>query len=245
VLRRAVLLGALLFLSGEQRIALHLAGDSTMAIKRDDRRPETGWGEALAPLFDSTAVRVVNHAMNGRSTRTFISEGRWQALVDSLRPGDWVFIQFGHNDESPEKADRYTPPAEFRANLVRMTGDVRAKGAHPVLLTPIARRKFDATGTIVDTHGDYPGIVRSVAAEQHVPLLDLHRATLDALGRLGPDSTRPLFLQLGKGEHPNYPDGISDNTHLSPRGAALVAALAVAAMRSQGLELAKWITLRR
>ena len=245
MLLRAIALGALLFLAGEQRtVALHLAGDSTMAIKRDDRRPEKGWGEALAPLFDSAAVRVVNHAMNGRSTRTFISEGRWQALVDSLHPGDWVFIQFGHNDESPEKVDRYTPQADFRANLVRMTGDVRAKGAHPVLLTPIARRKFDGTGAIVDTHGEYPDIVRSVAAEHHVPLLDLHHATLDTLRRLGPDSTRSLFLQLGKGEHPNYPDGISDNTHLSPRGAALVARLAVAAMKSQRIELAKWITER-
>src|SRR3954447_5634454 len=105
---RVGLLLSLGLTGGERRITIHMAGDSTMAIKREDRRPETGWGEAFAPMFDSTRVRVRNLAMNGRSTRTFISEGRWQALIDSVSPGDWVFIQFGHNDESPDKVDRYT-----------------------------------------------------------------------------------------------------------------------------------------
>src|SRR5687767_7580670 len=118
-------------------LTVFLAGDSTMAAKRPEKRPETGWGEFLQQHFDDRKVRVDNHAMNGRSTRTFIAEGRWQAVVDRLKPGDYVFIQFGHNDSSKEKVDRYTPPEDYRANLVRFVAEVRAKKATPVLLTPV------------------------------------------------------------------------------------------------------------
>src|SRR4051812_18529878 len=117
-------------------ITIFMAGDSTMAEKLPEKRPETGWGEKVQQYFQATEVRVSNHAVNGRSTRTFISEGKWQAIVDSIQPGDYVIIQFGHNDESPEKVDRYTPPADYRANLLRMVADVRAKGGSPVLCTP-------------------------------------------------------------------------------------------------------------
>jgi lysophospholipase L1-like esterase len=220
-------------------ITVYLAGDSTMAEKRPDRRPETGWGEALQQHFDPGTVRVANHAANGRSTRTFIAEGRWRLIVDSLRPGDYVFIQFGHNDGSKEKVDRYTPPDDYRANLVRMVGDVRARRAHPVLLTPIRRRKFDAEGKLVDTHGEYPDLVRAVAAEQRVPLIDMHGSTADLLARWGADSSRTLFLQLAPGAHPNYPNGIEDNTHLRPLGAELLARLAVDGIREAKLGLAE------
>ncbi|MFN2604387.1 MAG: rhamnogalacturonan acetylesterase, partial [Gemmatimonadaceae bacterium] len=193
-----------------QRITIHLAGDSTMAPKLAEKRPETGWGEMLQEFFDTSAVRVENHAVNGRSTRTFISEGRWKAIVDSLRAGDYVFIQFGHNDESQEKTDRYTPPADYRANLIRFVSDARAKGANPVLLTPVMRRKFDKDGNFQDTHGEYPDIVRSVAAEQHVPLIDLHRKTEQLLKLFGPSASTVLFLQLAPGENANYPNGVQD-----------------------------------
>src|SRR5690348_5898640 len=145
------------------RITIHLAGDSTMAPKLDEKRPETGWGEMLPEFFDSTLVRIVNHARNGRSTRTFISEGRWKEITDSLQSGDYVFIQFGHNDESKEKTDRYTPPADYRANLVRFVNETRAKGANPVLMTPVMRRRYDSKGNVRDTHGEYPDLVRGVA----------------------------------------------------------------------------------
>jgi lysophospholipase L1-like esterase len=220
-------------------VEVHLAGDSTMAEKRPEKRPETGWGEALQRHFRASKVRVVNHAMNGRSTRTFIGEGRWQALVDSLHRGDWVLVQFGHNDESKEKVDRYTPPDDFRRNLARFVADVRARRANPVLLTPVRRRKFDASGALVDTHGEYPDLVRAVAAEQRVPLLDLHARTGELLVAWGPDSSRRLFLQLPAGANPNYPAGIEDNTHFSPLGAELVAGLVAAELRARVPGLAK------
>lgn len=220
------------------RITIHLAGDSTMAPKLAEKRPETGWGEMLQDFFDTATVRVENHARNGRSTRTFITEGLWKQIVDSLHAGDYVFIQFGHNDESKEKTDRYTPPSDYRANLLRFVVETRAKGANPVLLTPVMRRRFDKDGVFRDSHGEYPDIVRAVAADRHVPLIDLHRKTEQLLRLFGPQASTSLFLQLAPGENPNYPRGIQDNTHFSPFGARIVASLAVEGMREARLGLA-------
>jgi lysophospholipase L1-like esterase len=111
-------------------MTIHLSGDSTMAPKEDNRRPETGWGEMLAAHFDSTQVRIENHARNGRSTRSFIAEGRWDSLLARVRPGDWVFIQFGHNDGAQDRPDRYTPPGDYDKNLERMVGDARRVGGN-------------------------------------------------------------------------------------------------------------------
>jgi lysophospholipase L1-like esterase len=236
----ATLLGALVIATSpqSQRIVIHLAGDSTMAPKLPEKRPETGWGEMLSEFFDTTQVRVDNHARNGRSTRTFIQEGRWKSIVDSLHAGDYVFIQFGHNDESKDKTDRYTPPADFRSNLQLFVREARAKGANPVLLTPVMRRRFDKDGIFRDSHGEYPDIVRSVAKELSVPLIDMHRKTEALLKLFGPQASSSLFLQLPPHENVNYPNGIQDNTHFSPFGARIVASLAVEGIRESGLGLA-------
>ena len=124
-------------------------------------------------------MRFENQAQNGRSTRSFIEEKRWQAIVDKLKKGDYVFIQFGHNDESKDKVDRYTPPEDYRRNLIKFVDDVREKKAIPVLLTPVMRRRFDKDGNFVDSHGEYPDIVRAVAAEKKVALIDMHRDLTD------------------------------------------------------------------
>ncbi len=239
LLRWGLLAGLLLGLGGPPRpITVFLAGDSTMAEKRADRRPETGWGEALPAFFDTTQVRVENHARNGRSTRTFIEEGRWQALIERVQPGDYVFIQFGHNDQSEAKPDRYTPPEAFRGNLIRFVRDVRARGGEPVLVTPVVRRRFDAEGRFYDVHGVYPDLVRSVAVTYGVPLVDLHRASAGLLRELGPEGSKRLFLHLKPGAHPNYPDGLEDDTHFSPAGARAMAERVVQEVRALGLPLA-------
>ena len=201
-------------------ITVYLAGDSTMARKLPEKRPETGWGEALQAWFKEGEVRVDNHAQNGRSTRTFISEGRWQAIIDTLKKGDYVFIQFGHNDESKDKVDRYTPPADYRRNLIDFIRTAREKKATPVLLTPVMRRRFDKDGHFYDTHGEYPDIVRAVAREQRVSLIDMHRQSETVIKQYGVEGSRSLFLQLAPGANPNYPRGIEDNTHFSPVGPA-------------------------
>jgi lysophospholipase L1-like esterase len=217
-------------------ITVFLAGDSTMAEKLPEKRPETGWGEFLQAAFDTSQVEIVNLAKNGRSTRTFITEGLWQEIMERSRPGDYVFIQFGHNDESKEKGERYASPTDYRANLIWMVERARRKGMHPVLLTPVMRRKFKDS-TFVDTHGEYPDIVRSVAAAEKVPLIDMHRRSEAVLRALGPDSSRTLFNQLKPGENPNYPKGIEDNTHFNPKGAEIMAGLAIEGLRDLKIEL--------
>ena len=224
-----------------ERITVYLAGDSTMAEKLADKRPETGWGEMLGQYFRPDEVRIANRAMNGRSTRSFIEEGRWRAITDSLQAGDYVFIQFGHNDESPDKGDRYSPPDAFKANLARMVADVRAKGALPVLLTPVVRRKFDDTGRLQDTHGTYPDLTRAVATDLGVPLIDMEKSSGEVVASYGVDSSAKLFLQLEAGANPNYPQGVHDNTHFRPLGAELMARLAVEGIRALKLELARYL----
>ena len=215
----------------KETVTIFLAGDSTIAAKLPEKRPETGWGEMLGRHFKSGKVRIENRAMNGRSTKTFISEGRWQKIVDDLKKGDYVFIQFGHNDSSKDKGERYTPPEDYRKNLTRFVEDVRVKDGNPVLLTPVMRRRFDKDGKFYDTHGEYPDIVRSVASAGNVPLIDMQRASEAVIVNYGVEGSRRLFLQLQPGQNPNYPNGIEDNTHFSPLGAEEMAKLVASAIR--------------
>lgn len=225
----------------KQPVTVYLAGDSTMAEKKPEKRPETGWGEMFQKYFDARKVRIENHAQNGRSTKTFISENRWQAIVDKLQKGDYVFIQFGHNDSSKDKGDRYTPPEDYRKNLIRFVAEVFGKKAIPVLLTPVARRRFDKDGKFYDSHGEYPDIVRAVAKEYKVALIDMHRQSETVIKKYGAEDSRKLFLQLKAGENPNYPNGIEDNTHFSPLGAEEMARLAAAGVRETKIKLRKYL----
>lgn len=213
-----------------------------MAAKLPEKRPETGWGEMLKKYFDEKKVKVENHAQNGRSTKTFISEGRWQAIVDKLQKGDFVFVQFGHNDESKDKGERYTPPSDYRNNLLRFVADVRSKNANIVLLTPVMRRKFDNDGKFIDQHPpEYPNAVREIAKEEKVPLIDLHKLSEAVIVRYGVEGSRALFLQLKPGEDPNYPNGVEDNTHFRPAGAEEMAKLVIAGVRENKLKLSKYL----
>ena len=224
-----------------RQITVFLAGDSTMASKLPGKRPETGWGEMLQKHFDEKKVNVENHAQNGRSTKTFLSEGRWQAIVDKLQKGDYVFVQFGHNDQSKDKGERYTPPEDYRKNLIRFIGDVKAKNANIVLFTPVMRRRFDKDGKFYDTHGEYPDIVRAVAAEYKLPLIDMHKSSQFVIEKYGVEGSKKLFLQLAPGENANYPNGIEDNTHFSPLGAEEMAKTVVEALRNTKLKIAKYL----
>jgi DNA sulfur modification protein DndE len=225
-----------------RQITVYLAGDSTMANKAADKRPETGWGEYLGINFDETKIKVENHAQNGRSTKSFINEGRWQKIVDSLKKGDYVFIEFGHNDEKLDKPEvGAAANTDYRNNLIRFVNDVRAKKAFPILLTPVMRRRFDEKGEFYDTHGEYPDAVRKVATELKVPLIDLHKKTGELLIKYGAEESKKLFLQLKEGEHPNYPKGIEDNTHFNQRGAEEVAKLAIEEIRAKKIKLRKYL----
>ncbi|HWA07833.1 MAG TPA: rhamnogalacturonan acetylesterase [Opitutaceae bacterium] len=220
---------------------VYLVGDSTMATKPLDL-PERGWGMALNGLMKDPAM-IQNHAVNGRSTKSFIAEGRWARVLAALQPGDFVLIQFGHNDEKVENpsvgADVKTA---FPDNLRRFVRDVRAKQAIPILATPVARRKFGPDGKLQPTHGAYPDAVRAVASEEKVALLDLEAATSKWLRETGDEPSKKFFMWIEPGQYAKIPEGRKDDTHFVEAGAVHVAELAAAQIREQNLPLAKWLS---
>lgn len=237
-----IILGLVLttfMLPQQKKIKVFLAGDSTIAIKEKKAFPETGWGMPFVHFFDST-VQVENRAKNGRSTRTFIEEGLWQALINDVQTGDYVFVQFGHNDESEEKKDRYTTPDQYKRNLKRYIDETKAKGATPVLLTPVSRRKFK-DGKALETHTQYSALVKEVAATSKVAFIDLDAKSRALYQQMGEETSKLLFLQLQPGAHPNYPDGKVDNTHFNELGARLIAQIVLSEIKALNLGLAQHI----
>ncbi|MEU1014527.1 rhamnogalacturonan acetylesterase [Streptomyces sp. NPDC005900] len=202
--------------AGPGRRTLFVAGDSTAAQKYRPAAPETGWGMAL-PFFLRPAFPVANHAVNGRSAKSFADEGRLAALLTAIGPGDLLLIQFGHNDQKREDPARYTEPwSTYQEYLRQYVAGARARGARPVLLTSVERRRFDAGGAAVPTHGDYPAAVRALAAEEGAALLDIQALSLALWGKLGPEETKRYF---------NWTASEQDNTHFNPPGAIAVARL--------------------
>lgn len=222
-----------------KKITIYLVGDSTMSIKEKNSYPETGWGMPFANYWDST-VTVDNRAQNGRSTQSFINENRWHSVMETLSANDYVFIQFGHNDESPTKKVATTPEV-FKSNLEKYVSDTRAGKAIPVLLTSLARRSFDSTGTLRDTHKQYADITRKVALEQKVILLDVDNTSRALLQQMGVEKSTFLFNHLKAGEHPNYPQGKMDNTHFNELGARKMAELVLTEIKIWLPELAERI----
>lgn len=226
--------------AAERTPTVFMIGDSTMANKPLDL-PERGWGMVLGQYFKDPAM-IDNHAMNGRSTKSFIDEKRWDAVLAKLQPGDFVIIQFGHNDEKKEKPEVYADAATtYRDNLRRFVKETRAKGASPILATSICRRKFDDQGKLVDTHGDYPNALRAVAAEEKVPLLELERATAGWLRAEGPENSKKFFMWIEPGKYEKLPEGRKDDTHLVETGAKHVAELAIGEMRRLQLPLVAYL----
>ncbi|MCK9793104.1 rhamnogalacturonan acetylesterase [Isoptericola sp. 4D.3] len=206
---------------------LHIAGDSTAGPKSRAAAPETGWGMAL-PYYLDDAVAVANHARNGRSTRSFVAQGRLDALARDLRPDDVLLIQFGHNDAKVEDPERHTEPwTSYTEHLARFLGIARDAGARPVLATSVERRRFDAAGRAVPAHGEYPDAVRALAARKSVPLVDVQRESLALWDELGPERTLHHFFHA--------PDGRRDDTHFNPPGAAAVARIVAAGLVGAGV----------
>ena len=241
-----LLAGALAFLTSASRppaeptTQLFLVGDSTMSEKADLTKPERGWGMAFSQYFDNGVV-IRNTAVNGRSTKSFYREGRWAKVLEQLKPGDWVFIQFGHNDSKVEDSVRSAPAQTlYRQLLTKFVQEAKAKGANPVLLTPVGRRYFDDAGQRKDDHGEYPGVVREVAKAQKVPLIDMHEKTWALYSQLGEVGSRPLFWSYQNGYYQANPvaPAKNDNTHFSAYGATRVAQLVAQSVKAQNLPLA-------
>ena len=226
----------------QQLVSIHTIGDSTMADKvNPEENPERGWCQLL-PIFLNEKAVVKNHAVNGRSTRSFIQQKRWDSVYSKLNRGDYVFIQFGHNDQKENDSLRYTNPhTAYRHNLIKFVQEAREKGAHPVLFSSIVRRNFNENGTLVDTHGDYPMEVRLVAQEFEVPFIDLQYATEQMEERYGVEASKKLHLHYAPNEIAYYPEGKQDDTHLSIEGATEVARLAVAELKNKVPEFTNFI----
>ncbi|OAR26262.1 rhamnogalacturonan acetylesterase [Streptomyces sp. ERV7] len=205
---------------------LHIAGDSTAAQKYADAAPETGWGMAL-PFFLHQGLHVANHAVNGRSSKSFLDEGRLAAILKLIEPGDFLLVQFGHNDEKKNDPARYTEPwSTYRTCLRQYVDGARAHGARPVLLTSVERRKFAADGTALPTHGEYPAAMRALAGQTGTPLLDIQALSLALWQRLGAEETKKYF---------NWTATEQDNTHFNPPGAIAVARQVARRLRDQRL----------
>jgi lysophospholipase L1-like esterase len=219
----AVLLFASSLQTTSEKCTVWTIGDSTMADKPEKALPENGWGMAVGKFLKENVI-VKNCAVNGRSSRSFMLEGRWDTICNKISKGDFVIIQFGHNDEKSYDTTRYTiPQTTYKEYLKKYITDTQSRGAYPVLCTPIVRRHFNNEGKLIDTHGEYPQAVRELAREMNVTLVDLQKLTEEKLTEMGPDNSKKLFLFLNPGEYPNFPDGKSDSTHLSIAGASIVA----------------------
>jgi lysophospholipase L1-like esterase len=229
-----------LFEGNQRPIHVFMIGDSTMANKDIKAEPERGWGQML-PQFFMDKIIICNHAQNGRSSKSFIDEGRWKTVLDSMQRGDYVIIQFGHNDSKTDSARHTDPRTSYRANLIRFITETKNKGAIPILCTSIVRRKFDDKGQLTDTHGEYPVVTREVAKEFNIPLIDLQKKTEKLVSELGPEKSKNLFVYTLAGEYPNRPEGTKDDTHLNKEGATKIAGLAVDAMNEINLPLAKFL----
>ena len=253
--KKLLLFAALIFfcsftLFKRRTATLYLIGDSTVADYAlennyaEKRFPLVGWGQVLQPflLSDSLAMlqnlvkadslRVDDRAKGGRSTRTFFEEGRWREVFTALKKGDLVMMQFGHNDGSKNHPERYVNIEGYKEYLRLFISQTRAKGAIPILLTPVARNYPWKDGRLSNVHGDYPQAVIDLAKEQHVKLIDLNKLSMEFFSEKGQDYvSKRYFMNLDSGKYQAYPKGQSDNTHFQTEGGKEIARLVFNAMK--------------
>jgi lysophospholipase L1-like esterase len=220
--------------SKDKPVKLFLIGDSTMADKPIDDNPERGWGMVLPSFFNDNVI-IENHARNGRSSRTFIEEGRWDFVLGRIGEGDFVVLQFGHNDEVETKK-AYTPLNEFKANFQRFVREVRGKGAEPILCTSVARRRFDSIGNLVDTHPVYPDAIRQVAMEMKVAFVDMEKKSEKVLEKYGIEPSKKLFMHIEAGIWKKIPDGRIDDTHFVNAGAMEMSKCFIEGIREENIK---------
>jgi lysophospholipase L1-like esterase len=214
---------------------VYVIGDSTASIYGSDLYPRMGWAQPLQDFFTAACATIADKALSGRSSKSFYDEGNWTPIKSALRKGDYVLIQFGHNDEKTDDAARGTDPSTtFKQYLSYYIDDSLAKGAIPILLTPINRNNWSG-GLLKDTHGAYPVAMRELAQAKKISLVDTTALTKTYFERIGEAATTKLFLILAAGEYPNYPDGNTDNTHLQEKGARIMAQMVLADLYRQGL----------
>lgn len=241
-----IVLGILLmsFIVKPKPVKVYLIGDSTVAdytLESDymqKKYPITGWGQVFQQFLNRDSLKELNHliksdsalvidkAKGGRSTRTFFEEGRWKEVLNTLEKGDLVLIQFGHNDAAKDKPERYVDIPGYKDFLRMYVKETRAKGATPILITPVTRNYPWKDNKLGSAHGEYPQAVKDVAKELKVALIDLTTLSAESFTQKGKDFvSEKYFMHLDSGKYEAYPKGQNDNTHFQPAGATEVARL--------------------
>lgn len=208
-------------------------GDSTVQTNRMDTWPQCGMGQVLE-LYLRPGVRVENHGKNGRSTKSFLEEGRWAPVEKTLGPGDLLLVQFGHNDEKSQDPSRYSSPADYARRVWDFCRIAQGKGAMAVAVTPLTRRRFREDGLLEDTHGPYPQALRDMAAERGLPLIDLTAESRAWVEGLGAVQSRERYMLFPAGAYARYPEGLTDCTHLRYLGAVEFAGLVAKGLKALG-----------
>ncbi|WP_282936455.1 rhamnogalacturonan acetylesterase [Paenibacillus sp. RC67] len=224
----------------QPKTRFYIAGDSTAANYPPEQSPMAGWGQMIGELLTND-VAVYNEASCGRSSKSFMDEGRLKPIADNIHQDDYLFIQFGHNDQKPDEERHTEPFTSYLDHLLQYIAAARRKGATPVLFTSVARRNFNEKGVLVPTHGDYPAAMKKLASEQRVLLIDMEAKTDELYRSLGSEASKQLFVWLEPGENPNYPDGVRDNTHFNEQGAREVAKIVVSQLVKICPELTRFI----
>ncbi|MDD3321236.1 MAG: rhamnogalacturonan acetylesterase [Paludibacter sp.] len=214
-------------------ITIYTIGDSTMA----NRKPgsvEQGWGTFLQQFFKDSTIIVENYAVAGRSTKSFIDENKWENVKSLLKPGDYVFIQFGHNDQKADQVKLYAnSDSAYRENLTLFIRETQKKGAFPVLLTSVVRRQFDENGILLNSLGRYPDVVRDLAVSLNIPMIDMEKKSRQLIEQLGVDQSKSFYMvSAGKSK---------DNTHFTRKGALAIAKLAVEGINESELPVAEYL----
>jgi lysophospholipase L1-like esterase len=218
---------------------VYIAGDSTVVDQTTE--PWAAWGQML-PAFFGTRISVANEAESGETIRSFVTEHRLAKIMSTIRPGDYLMIQFGHNDQKPGKG--YVPAAtDFTTYLMQYIAEARSHGATPILVTPVNRRNFDSGGKIVQTLGDYPETVREVAEHEKVPLIDLNALSKKLFEAMGEEGTLHAFVHYPANTFPSQPTELADNTHFNSYGAYELARVIVQSIRDQKLQLTRYLRL--
>jgi len=216
-------------------MTIYIAGDSTAT--NQEHKPFAGWGQMMQQFFKPDVV-ISNHAFSGRSTKSFVAEKRLDAILETIAEGDYLLVQFGHNDQKDNQW--FTDPFTTYTEALKVYLEAaRKKRATPVLITPVYRRRFDENGTLYDTHGDYSVAVRKLAAAEKVPLIDLHKRSGELIAAYGVERSKDIFLHIAPGIYERHPDGITDDTHFSEYGAMEMAKLVIDEIRNRIPEMAE------
>lgn len=217
-----------------EALVLYLAGDSTVTDQDEAGYPYAGWGQLLPRCFKA-GVAIDNRAISGRSSKSFIDEGHLDTIAADIKPRDYMFIQFGHNDSKGDDHRHTEPFSTYKEYLLRMIMVARKAGAYPVLVTPVHRRRFYSEEAIVNTHGDYITAMKELADSEQIPLIDLALKSRKLFEAYGLEGTKELFMWSYPGEYIRHPAGVQDNTHFQILGARLLAELVVEGIREAGL----------